>query len=53
MRALLFSPGVPAEQELPSSEVLAALVTSLRRELADAVRELARAREPTLSLKTS
>jgi len=34
---------VPAEQEPPSYEVLAALVVSLRRELADAVAELGRA----------
>jgi transposase len=34
---------VPADQEPPSYEVLAALVVSLRQELADAVAELARA----------
>jgi transposase len=34
---------VPADQEPPSYEVLAALVVSLRRELADAVAELGRA----------
>jgi len=34
---------VPADHQPPSYEVLAALVVSLRRELADAVAELARA----------
>jgi hypothetical protein len=43
---------VPAEQEPPSYEVLAALVVSLRGELADAVAELARAAGGSLSLKT-
>jgi transposase len=42
---------VPADQEPPSSEVLAALVVSLRRELADAVAELGRARERITELE--
>jgi len=42
---------VPADQESPSSEVLAALVVSLRRELADAVAELGRARERIAELE--
>ena len=46
MRAVLAArrvPGVPGEQE-PPHEVLAALVASLRRELADAVAALGQAR---------
>jgi transposase len=42
---------VPADQEPPSSEVLAALVVSLRGELADAVAELARATERIAELE--
>jgi transposase len=42
---------VPAEQEPPSYEVLAALVVSLRRELADAVAELGRAAERIAELE--
>jgi hypothetical protein len=42
---------VPADQESPSSELLAALVVSLRRELADAVAELGRARERIAELE--
>jgi transposase len=42
---------VPAEQEPPSPEVLAALVISLRGELADAMAELARARERIAELE--
>jgi transposase len=42
---------VPADQEPPSSEVLAALVVSLRRELADAVAELGRARDRIAELE--
>lgn len=51
-------PGVPAEEGSASCEVLAALVASLRRELADAVAvvaetraELGRAREPIAELE--
>jgi len=40
-----YCPGVPANPEPPSYEVLAALVESLRAELADVVAELGRARE--------
>jgi hypothetical protein len=43
---------VPADQKPPSYEVLAALVVSLRVELADAVAELVRAQERSLSLRT-
>jgi transposase len=42
---------VPADQEPPSYEVLAALVVSLRRELADAVAELGRAAERIAELE--
>jgi transposase len=42
---------VPADQEPPSYEVLAALVVSLRGELADAVAELARAQERIAELE--
>jgi len=42
---------VPRDQEPPSHEVLAALVVSLRGELADAVAELARARERIAELE--
>jgi transposase len=42
---------VPAGQEPPSYEVLAALVVSLRRELADAVAELGRAAERIAELE--
>jgi transposase len=42
---------VPAEQEPPSYEVLAALVVSLRGELADAVAELGRAAERIAELE--
>ena len=42
---------MPAEQEPPSYEVLAALVVSLRRELADAVAELGRAAERIAELE--
>lgn len=42
---------MPAGQESPSSEVLAALVVSLRRELADAVAELGRARRRIAELE--
>ncbi len=43
--------GLPADQELPSYEVLAALVVSLRGELAGAVAELARATERIAELE--
>ena len=42
---------MPAEQEPPTYEVLAALVVSLRRELADAVAELGRAAERIAELE--
>ena len=44
-------PGVPADQDLPSYEVLAALVASLRAELAGARAELGRARERVAELE--
>src|SRR5262249_12245035 len=43
--------GAPADQGPPSSEVLAALVVSLRRELAEAQAELERARERIAELE--
>src|SRR5580693_3788448 len=54
-----WGPGVPGDEEPPPSEVLAALVASLRRELAEAVAalgqarsELAQARERIAELET-
>jgi hypothetical protein len=54
-----WGPGVPGDEEPPPSEVLAALVASLRRELAGAVAalgqarsELAQARERIAELET-